>query len=97
METFEKKQYTVWITLIGVVGSSAMLVNSIYPNNTGAIISAAVGAGLAVLFVTLSLEMLVYNLKMAIQSDKEQTNNELVATVVAKAVYNALKNDEKKI
>ena len=96
MNSFEVKNYTVWVCIIGCVGSAAMLVNSIYPNNTNAMLSAAVGTGLAVLFVALSLEMLVVNLSRSILDQKTKENDELLAVVLSRAVYKTIAEEKAK-
>jgi hypothetical protein len=73
-----------------------MLVNSIYPNNTNAMISAAIGTGLAVLFVALSLEILVVNLSRSILDQKTKENDELLAVVISRAIYKTIAEEKAK-
>jgi hypothetical protein len=96
MDKTEVKQYTLWITLIGVIGSSAMLTNAIFVNNTNALIASSIGSGMFVLFIALTAELLVVNLKNAIFDQKDHENDSLIAAVVAKSVYTALKEESKK-
>jgi hypothetical protein len=57
------KQGTILICLIGIVGSAAMFTTSVYPNNGTAVIAASVGIGMFILFIFLTAEILVVNLK----------------------------------
>jgi len=96
INNFQFKQGILLVCLIGIVGSAASLVNSVYPNNSGAIISTAVGASMAALFMFLVTELVVININSAIQSNKERENNELLAVVISRAVFTALKEDKEK-
>jgi hypothetical protein len=96
MDSFGFKQAVLLVCLVGIVGSSASLVNSIYPNNGTAVIAATVGVGMFVLFIFLTAEILVVNLKNAIFDQKQKDNDELLAAVVAKSVYTAIMEEQKK-
>jgi hypothetical protein len=93
MDSFGFKQAVLLICLVGIVGSSASLVNSIF-NNANAMIAAAVGSGMFVLFISLTAELVVYNIKSAIHDQKVKENDELLAAVIAKSVYTAIKEDQ---
>lgn len=96
MDNFGFKQAVLLVCLVGIVGSSASLVNSIYPNNGTAVIAATVGVGMFVLFIFLTAEILVVNLKNAIFDQKQRENDELLAAVIAKSVYTAIIEEQNK-
>lgn len=96
MDSFGFKQGVLLACLIGIVGSVASFTNAIYPNNGTAVIAATVGIGMFVLFIFLTAEILVVNLKNAIFDRKQQENDELLAAVIAKSVYTAIKEDQDK-
>jgi len=89
------KQGTILVCLIGIVGSAASFANSVFPN-TNAMISAAVGSGMFVLFIALTAELLVVNLKNAILDQKARENDELIAVVLSKAIYRTLQEEKEK-
>lgn len=93
MDNFGFKQLVILICLIGIVGSSAVFANSVF-DNVNAMISAAIGSGMFVLFLSLTAELLVVNLKNAIIDQKHKENDELIATVVAKSVYRAIQEEK---
>lgn len=95
ISNFEGKQVVLLICLIGIVGSAAAFVNSLYAN-ANAMIAAAVGTGMFVLFVFLTAEILVVNLKNAILDQKQKDNDELLAVVISKAVYRSIKEEKDK-
>jgi predicted transcriptional regulator len=49
-----------------------------------------------VLFIAITAELLVVNLKNAILDQKQKDNDELIATVVARAVYQAIQQEKDK-
>ena len=93
MDNFGFKQLVILICLIGIVGSSAVFANSVF-DNVNAMISAAIGSGMFILFISLTAELLVVNLKNAIIDQKHKENDELIATVVAKSVYRAIQEEK---
>lgn len=95
MDNFVFKQGVLLACLIGIVGSSAVFVNSVYQNGN-AVVAAAVGSGMFVLFIAITAELLVVNLKNAILDKKQQENDELLAVVISKAVYQAIKEEKEK-
>ena len=96
LDNFVTKQWTLLICLIGIVGSAATFVNSVFPNNGTLVIAASVGVGMFVLFIFLTAEILVVNLKNAIFDQKQKENDELIATVVARSVYRAIQEEKEK-
>jgi len=96
MNSFETKQGILLVCLVGTVGSAASFANAIFPNNGGAVISAAVGSAMAALFMFLVTELVVVNIKSAIQSDKERENDELLAVVISRAIYKTIAEEKSK-
>lgn len=96
IDNFQFKQGILLICLIGIVGSSAAMINSLFPNNSGAMIGAAVGSAMFVLFIALTAELTIINLSRAILDQKQKDNDELMAVVISKAVYHAIQEEKKK-
>jgi hypothetical protein len=94
LDNFVTKQWTLLICLIGIVGSSAMFANAVFPNATNAMIAAAVGSGMFVLFIAITAELMIKNLQIIINDKKVQENDELIGVVVAKAVYRAIQDEK---
>lgn len=95
LDNFIFKNGVLLLCLIGIVGSSATLVNAITGNAT-AMVAASVGSGMFVLFIFLTAGTLVINLKNAIYDEKIKENDELLAVVISKAVYQAIKEEKEK-
>lgn len=96
INNFQFKQGILLVCLIGIVGSAASLVNSIFPNNSGAMLAAAVGSAMFVLFIALTAELTIINLSRAILDQKQKDNDELISVVIAKAVYRAISEEKEK-
>jgi hypothetical protein len=90
------KQGTILICLIGIVGSAAVFTNSIF-NNANAVIAAAIGSGMCVLFVALTAEILVVNLKNAIHDQKQKENDELISVVISRAIFKVWAEEKEKM
>jgi hypothetical protein len=95
LDSFVFKQGVLLMCLIGIVGSAAVFANTVFGAGN-AVVAAAVGVGMFVLFISLTAELLVVNLKNAIHDQKQKENDELIATVVARAVFNAIKEEKEK-
>ena len=94
--TLDSKQQIILLCLVGIVGSSVVLANAIFPTNVAAIVAAAIGSGTFVLFIAITAELMVLNLQHAISDKKQQENDELLAVVLSKAVYHAIEDERKK-
>jgi hypothetical protein len=95
LDNFVTKQWTLLICLIGIVGSAAMFANSVF-SDANAMLAAAIGSGMFVLFLAITAELMIKNLQIIINDKKVQENDELVASVVARAVYQAIKEEKEK-
>ena len=97
LDNFGFKQIVILVCLLGIVGSAASFTNAVFPNNGSAVIAATVGMGMFVLFIFLTAEILVVNLKNAIFNQKQKENDELIGVVVAKSVYRAIQEEKEKM
>jgi high-affinity nickel permease len=95
LDNFGFKQIVILVCLLGIVGSAAVFANSVF-DNANAMISAAIGSGMFILFISLTAELMIVNLKNAIIDQKHKENDELIATVVAKSVYRAIQEEKEK-
>jgi len=84
------------IGLIGIVGSSAAIVNSIFPENSTALIGIVILSASMSLFIALLVETMTQNLASAIIDKNLENQTSLLSAVIGKAVYNVLKDEKKK-
>ena len=84
------------IGLIGIVGSSAAIVNSIYPDNSTALIGIVILSASMSLFIALLVETMTQNLVSAIIDKNLENQTSLLSSVIGKAIYTVLKDEHKK-
>jgi hypothetical protein len=84
------------IGLIGIVGSSAAIVNSIFPENSAALIGIVILSASMSLFIALLVETMTQNLASAIIDKNLENQTSLLSAVIGKAIYNVLKDEKKK-
>ena len=92
----DTKQSILLVCLIGIVGSAALLANEAFNGSVTAMVAAAIGSGMFVLFIAMTAELTVLNINHAIGDKKQQENDELLAVVISKAIFQALKEEKNK-
>ena len=92
----DTKQSILLVCLIGIVGSAALLANEAFNGSVAAMVAAAIGSGMFVLFIAMTAELMVLNINHAISDKKQQENDELLAVVISKAIFQALKEEKNK-
>lgn len=83
------------IGLIGIIGSSAAIINSIVPDNSTVLIGIVILSASVSLFIALLIEIMTLNIVTAIVDKNLENQTSLLSAVIGKAVYKVL-NDEKK-
>ena len=92
----EFRSAALWICILAFVGSSATIVNSIYPNNQSVVLGTIVLAGSFVLFISFVAENMIYAIVSAVQGKRLEEQTGLLATVIGRSVFKVIDEEMEK-
>jgi hypothetical protein len=92
----EFRSAALWVCILAFVGSSATIVNSIYPNNQSVVLGTIVLAGSFVLFLAFIAEMMTFSIVSAVQGKKLEEQTGLLATVIGRSVFKVIDEEMEK-
>jgi len=92
----EFRSAALWICILAFVGSSATIVNSIYPNNQSVVLGTIVLAGSFVLFISFVAESMIYAIVSAVQGKRLEEQTGLLATVIGRSVFKVIDEEMEK-
>ena len=82
--------------LVGIIGASALIINSLYPNNSTALVGIVILTASIALFIALLIEVMTANIVNAIVNKNLENQTSLLSAVIGKAVYKVLKDENEK-
>ena len=82
-----------FICLIAFVGSSSMIVNSLFPDNQTAVIATAVLTASLSLYAALIIETMTTNIVNAIVNKNLEDQTSLLSAVIGKTLYKVIKEE----
>ena len=92
----EFRSAALWVCILAFVGSSATIVNSIYPNNQSVVLGTIVLAGSFVLFISFVAESMIYAIVSAVQGKRLEEQTGLLATVIGRSVFKVIDEEMEK-
>lgn len=85
-----------FICLVVFVGSSAGMVNSLYPDNQSLIIATAALTASIALFIALVAEVMTTNIVNAVVNKNLEDQTSLLSSVIGKTIYKVMKDEKER-
>lgn len=85
-----------YVCLISMVGGSAIFVNSIFPDNSTALIGIAIATAALALFVSLLADVMTMNIVNAVVNKDRADQVSLLTGVIGKTLYRVIEEEKAK-